>query len=48
MMLEIYSDYLIFSFGQTSATVLSRLLDNTISHNQITRFLELTLRGGKS
>ena len=40
MMLEIYSDYLISSFGQTSTTVLSRLLDNTISHDQITRFLE--------
>jgi len=39
-MLEIYSDYLISSFGQTSTTVLSRLLDNTISHDQITRFLE--------
>lgn len=40
MMLEIYSDYLISSFGQTSTTVLSRLLDDTISHDQITRFLE--------
>ena len=39
-MLETYSDYLISSFGQTSATVLSRLLDNTISRDQITRFLE--------
>ena len=39
-MLEIYSDYLISSFGQTSATVLSRLLDGKVSHDQITRFLD--------
>ncbi len=40
VMLEIYSDYLISSFGQTSATVLSRLLDGKVSHDQITRFLD--------
>lgn len=38
-MLEIYSDYLISSFGQTSTTVLSKLLDGKISHDQLTRFL---------
>lgn len=38
-MLDIYSDYLICSFGQTSATGLSRLMDGAISHDKVTRFL---------
>lgn len=38
-LLELYSDYLISSFSQTSATGLSQLLDEAISHDQITRFL---------
>lgn len=38
-LLELYSDYLISSFSQTSATGLSRLLDEAISHDKITRFL---------
>lgn len=38
-MLDIYTDYLISSFGQTTATGLSRLLDGHISHDQVTRFL---------
>ena len=37
--LDIYSDYLICSFGQTSATGLSQLLSGSLSHDQITRFL---------
>lgn len=36
---EIYSDYLIASFGLTTATGLSNLLDGEISHDKITRFL---------
>lgn len=36
---EIYSDYLIASFGLTTATGLSTLLDGEISHDKITRFL---------
>jgi len=36
---EIYSDYLIASFGLTTATGLSNLLDGEISHDRITRFL---------
>ena len=46
-LLELYSDYLLSSFAQTTATGLSRLLDNAYSHDQITRFLagaELTSR----
>jgi len=37
--LEIYSDYLLYSTKQTTATVLSELLDGEISHDKITRFL---------
>ncbi len=38
-MLDIYTDYLICSFGQASATGLARLLDYEISHDAVTRFL---------
>ncbi len=38
-MLDIYTDYLICSFGQASATGLARLLDHEISHDSVTRFL---------
>jgi hypothetical protein len=38
-LLELYTDYLISSFGQTTATSLSRLLGGEISHDQVTRFL---------
>jgi hypothetical protein len=38
-LLDIYSDYLICSFGLTTATGLSALLDGALSHDQITRFL---------
>ena len=38
-MLELYSDYLLASFGQTSAIRLSQLLEGAVSHDQVTRFL---------
>lgn len=38
-MLDIYSDYLLASFSQTTATGLSALMDGEISHDQVTRFL---------
>jgi len=38
-MLDLYTDYLICSFGQASATGLARLLDDDISHDSVTRFL---------
>jgi DDE superfamily endonuclease len=38
-LLELYSDYLMSSFAQTTATGLARLLDGEFSHDQITRFL---------
>ena len=38
-MLDIYTDYLISSTGQTSAEGLSRLVDKAFSHDSVTRFL---------
>lgn len=38
-LLDLYSDYLLASFGATTATGLSQLVDNLVSHDQITRFL---------
>ena len=38
-MLELYSDYLLSSFGYTTATGLSDLLDKQIGHDRITDFL---------
>lgn len=38
-LLDLYSDYLISSFGQTTATGLSALLDGQISHDRVQRFL---------
>lgn len=38
-LLDLYADYLISSFGPTTATGLSRLLSCGISHDKITRFL---------
>ena len=38
-MIELYSDYLIASFGQVTATGLANLLQGSIYHDSITRFL---------
>ena len=37
--MDLYSDYLLSSFGQVTATGLSDLLDGTLSHDKITRML---------
>ena len=37
--LDLYSDYLISAFGQTTATGLSALLNGEISHDSVQRFL---------
>ncbi len=37
--MDIYSDYLITSFGLVTSTGLSKMLDNGYSHDQISRFL---------
>ncbi len=36
---DLYADYLLCSFGQTSATNLSSLVDGDVSHDQVTRLL---------
>lgn len=38
-MLDLYTDYLISSFGPTTATGLSQLVNGEVSHDQVTRFL---------
>lgn len=38
-LLDLYTDYLICSFGPTTATGLAALLEGSISHDKITRFL---------
>lgn len=38
-LLDLYTDYLLSSFGATTATGLATLLDDAISHDQISRFL---------
>ena len=38
-LLDLYSDYLISSFGQTTGTGMAELLGGTISHDRIQRFL---------
>ena len=37
--LELYTDYLLSSFGATTATGLSAMLEGEVSHDRITRFL---------
>ena len=37
--LDLYTDYLISSFGQTTATGLSRLMNGDVSHEQVSRML---------
>jgi hypothetical protein len=37
--LELYTDYIISGYGYATATGLSAMMGNEISHDQITRFL---------
>jgi hypothetical protein len=37
--MDLYTDYLLSSFGQVTSTGLSTLLDGRISHDKITRML---------
>ena len=37
--LELYTDYLLSTFGDATATGLSALVNGQVSHDQITRFL---------
>ena len=45
--MDYYSDYLLSSFGQTTATGLSNLLEGSVSHDQITRMLSAQLYTSK-
>ena len=45
-LLDIYTDYLISSFGLTTGTGLSRLLDGAISHDRVQRFLASPVKNG--
>ena len=38
-LLDLYTDYLLSSFGKTTATGLSGVVDGAVSHDVITRFL---------
>src|SRR5665811_212638 len=38
--LDLYSDYLLSSFGLTTATGLSEVLDGAVSHDTVSRFLK--------
>ena len=44
--LDLYTDYLLSSFGQTSATNLARLMDDQLSHDDVTRFLSQPINSG--
>jgi len=46
--LDLYSDYLMCSTGQTTATGLSNVLDGEISHDKVTRFLSDETFDGKT
>lgn len=46
-LLDIYTDYLISSFGLTTATGLAQLLNGAISHDRIQRFLAADPKTGK-
>lgn len=46
-LLDIYTDYLISSFGLTTGTGLSHLLEGAISHDRIQRFLASPPQSGK-
>lgn len=43
-LLDLYSDYLISSFGPTTATGLATLLKGSLSHDQVTRYLSGKVR----
>ena len=46
-LIELYSDYLLSSFGKATATGMSEMLGNQYSHDQITRLLSRNDFNGK-
>lgn len=45
-LLDLYSDYLLCTFGQATATGLGEMVEGSVSHDQITRALSGKERGG--
>ncbi len=45
-LLDLYSDYLLCTFGQATATGLEQVVEGRVSHDQITRSLSGSRRGG--
>jgi hypothetical protein len=45
--MDLYTDYLLCSFSQASATGLSNLLNNSVSHDSFTRMLSIRAYGSK-
>ena len=46
--LDLYTDYLLSSFGLTTATGLSEMLDNAVSHDDVTRFIKGIASGSQA
>ena len=46
--LDLYTDYLLSSFGPTRATGLSNMLDQAVSHDDVTRFVSQVDSGSKA
>ena len=46
--LDLYTDYLITSFGQATATGMSQVLEGEVSHDQVTRMLTNSHLGNKA
>ena len=45
--MDLYTDYLLSSFGQVTATGLSSILEGSISYDKITRMLSGQVYGSK-
>lgn len=46
--MDLYTDYLLSSFGPTTATGLSKMLDKAVSHDDVTRFVSHLESGSKA
>jgi len=46
--MDLYTDYLLSSFGQTTVTDLSKMLDQAVSHDDVTRFVSYLDSGSKA
>jgi hypothetical protein len=46
-LLDLYADFLLCSFSKTTATGMASILNDAVSHDQVTRFLSEKEYGGK-